>query len=841
MRSVLSILLTVSCLLAPAAIAGEGDGVFVDHATETEFLPTSAGVMGGAAGAFELPAAWAMNDRSGTAFWYDDRDDTGSALENWGLSMGRSFGLAVQHRTYLTTGDPLGVTDWQLGLAGGDRRSARSLAYRFSTGDGDAIGREKALVASSLHRFGRGVSMGMSYSQSLESAAREGLVDLGVRPFGAPWLTLFGDYALRDGHDWDGGRWSAGAAIRPVPGIQLGVRLRDTWDDDVRATYSIGVTLGGTAGFMTQSYDAAGERMYTTYLTEWDGPRAPVTGGPIIEIGASAARIVPINLENRALTYQRYKWFDETRVAWLDLARVLDAVAADDDVDGVALNLAGFRGRPSLMWELRDALAALRAEGKQVYVHFDRAGMLLYSLASVADHVSMDPEGEIMLPGVDLSRTYMKDMLSKMGLGFEALQYFEHKTAVEALSLDHMSDADREQRGRIVDVIYETVRGAVTDGRGLSDAEFDRIVDEDPLMSADECLAADLVDRLARWNDMGEWLTTDRNAAFGSLTPGWNRRYHDERWGTPPAVAVVYALGECAMDTGIRGRATSAHMRRLVDDPDVKAVVLRADSPGGDPLPSDLVAEAITMLRDAGKPVIVSQGDVAASGGYWISMNATEILTTPLTITGSIGVISGWLWDEELHEKVGVNADGVSRGAHADLFRNVRYPVGFAVPARAMTEEESAYTKELILDMYDRFVKAVAKGRDLDEDHVRSVGGGRVWMGEDAIGHGLCDGIGGLADAVERARELAGIDGVESTVREYPPRNLFEMPEFGLPLPGLRGLFTAAAPSFLFADAVEPADPGLTLVRSLADWNGRPTALTTPDLLPEEWRRGETP
>jgi protease-4 len=345
------------------------------------------------------------------------------------------------------------------------------------------------------------------------------------------------------------------------------------------------------------------------------------------------------------------------------------------------------------------------------------------------------------------------------------------------------------------------------------------------------------VDELARWHDLGEHLAEGGESLGGPDVYGL-RRHADERWGEPPVVAVVYAIGECAMDSGIRGRRTGAFLRALADDPAVRAVVLRADSPGGDPLPSDLVDEGVRRLREAGKPVIVSQGDVAASGGYWISMNGTEVLTTPLTITGSIGVIAGWVWDESLHEKIGVNADGVSQGAHADLFRNVRYPLlDVAVPARAMTEPEEAMARDRILEMYDRFVDAVAAGRGLEPARVREIGGGRVWMGPDAVELGLCDGIGGLGAAVDRARELAGIAvGERVTLREYPPRPLFEMPQLGLPFLGLSVRLPGP-----WSDAVETADGeasdlSVLVLRRLAETGGRPLLFTPPDALPEAWR-----
>lgn len=311
---------------------------------------------------------------------------------------------------------------------------------------------------------------------------------------------------------------------------------------------------------------------------------------------------------------------------------------------------------------------------------------------------------------------------------------------------------------------------------------------------------------------------------------------------------MVYAVGECAMDSGIRGRATSAHLRRLARDHDVKAVVLRADSPGGDPLPSDLVAEAVAKLVAAGKPVVISQGDVAASGGYWISLGGSRLLTTPLTVTGSIGVIAGWFWDDGLGDKLGMRADGVQRGAHADLFTGLRPPLlGLSIPTRPLDDGELALVKDYILGMYDQFAGKVAAARGLPEARVRELGGGRVWMGDDAIARGLCDAQGGLSDAIALARELAGIRaGDEVTLREFPPRRLVELPKLGPALPGLSagvarlarllggGEATAATDAGVTAAAAPPG-PADLYIQGIAAQPGRPLLLTQPDGLPDPW------
>ncbi|HMB70586.1 MAG TPA: S49 family peptidase, partial [bacterium] len=352
-----------------------------------------------------------------------------------------------------------------------------------------------------------------------------------------------------------------------------------------------------------------------------------------------------------------------------------------------------------------------------------------------------------------------------------------------------------------------------------------------------------LVDELGRWADVRQRLQKDggrlTTETTGGGLDGASAALPDERWGRPPTVALVYARGECAMDEGIRGRATSAHLRRLAGRTDVAGVVLRADSPGGDRLPSDLVAEGMRKIREANKPVIVSQGDVAASGGYWISMESDRLLTTPLTVTGSIGVISGWVWDDGFGEKTGLAADGVQRGKHADLRAGIRLPfLDARLPTRPLTDEERARSRDLILGMYGEFVAMVAESRGLSEDAVREIGGGRVWMGEDAVARGLCDGVGTLGDAVEEAAVRAGTDPRDVILEEYPRRRRFRLPSFFPDLPGLPWARAMAGPA---AASVRPEDYDLRYLRALAEAPGEPLLLLPPEALPSGWMEERAP
>ena len=832
--AVLAAILTALVALAAGA-ATDGDLRLGDYHADNPLI-ASPSATGGSLAAFANPAAWGANDRTEAAFWWTDREGESNGLDDWGFSWGRRLGLAVRHRTYADLPDAPHATDWQLGATMGSRRAVLGAAWRWSGGESAAVPRERAVSLGFIHRPGRHLSWGIAGTQSVESKAARMVCDIGLRPFRTPWATIYGDYSLRRGQHLADGLWGLGAELRPVGGLRCGVKMQEDPDGDgPRFIVQAGIALPRLGLRSAAAYDDDGELLATTHALRTGSPEAELHPGELPRLPgfhppARPGRILSLDLQRRRLTHRTHRWFDGGRIAWLPLARALDEAARRPDVGGVALNLSGFSARPSLAWELRRSLAGLQAAGKKVFVHADDLDLLGLWVASVADRLILDPQAFVTIPGLDAGRTYLKDMLAKLGVGFEAFQYFPHKTAVEILARDEMSEADREQRGRMIDVVYETVRADVCRARGLEFAAFDAAVDDEVMMPAARAVELGLIDGVGRWNDLMMLVEREHGRAAEAWDVAPPRIPAADRWGEPPEIAVVYAVGSCAMDKGIKARETARLLRGLMRDPDVWAVVLRVDSPGGDPMASDLVAEAVRDLRSAGYPVVISQGDVAASGGYWLSMDGSRVLTTPVTVTGSIGVISGWAWDRGLGDRLGVRADGVSRGAHADLFRRVRLPLlGLSLPARGLDAHEREMVRERILGMYDRFVAAVAAGRELDEARVRELGGGRVWMGPDAIAGGLCDAEGGLLDAVAAARELVGIGPREDVrIAEYPPRKLFALPKLPFRLPGA---FAAGAGP----DEPDEPSPETSFLLRIAERPGAPLLMLPPGILPAGW------
>ncbi|MDD5088575.1 MAG: S49 family peptidase, partial [bacterium] len=602
---------------------------------------------------------------------------------------------------------------------------------------------------------------------------------------------------------------------------------------DKVVSVSLGLALDGTGFQIIPHYDKDSERISTSYLIRVGEQFPSFDPDRYIE---DKPQVVSVPMKGR-LSYRKARWFDRDRMALLDMIELIENAKHDPEVDGIAFNLSGLESSRELLWEVREKLKEFKASGKQVYMYVDRAGMFTYYFASVADKVWIDPAGTLVLPGMVAGRTFWKGFLEKIGLGSEEFRYFTYKSAFEMLSRRDMSEPDREQRLAMIADLYDEWRGGIVEARGISADTLDAIVDSVIALNADDALAAGLVDTVASWSDVRELVE-----AWNGTKPELRSRrdvaaysFADPAWGEPPKVAVVYAIGDCDLDTGIRGRYTSRTLNKLAKRKDVRAVILRADSPGGDALPSDLVAREMKALAEK-KPMIVSQGSVAASGGYWISMYGSRIFTSPLTLTGSIGVIGGFVWNENFSEKTGFTYDRVQIGRHADLGEGVTLPlIGVAIPDRPFTDEERHGAERLIRGWYDDFTAKVADGRLLTQSYVDSIGQGRIWSGPRALELGLVDEIGGLDNAIVHARTASGLPahGRRVEVIEFPPRSWVNPEDFGQS-GGALGLAAAwlglrAEPDMKIADDYE-----LRYYRRISQNPGEPLFMVHPADLPAE-------
>lgn len=713
--------------------------------------------------------------------WQDVKERSGVHQPTpWGLFLGvphLGFGVVNQGFSYGR------IRDYRISLGFGDEAFSGGLSYGWTTmhlndpfiGVRETFARNKFLRVGTLVRPNRYMSLGLLGAVAVGGGNLvEGAADLAVRPLGTSVLTVYGDVALRNETDIATGRkadWSAGGILEALPGIRVFGRYLST----KVFTVGIEVSLGrlGASGMSALHDGSHLSTLYGVRLGAYDR-------NMLSKLSANNGTYVEMNMRG-PLKYQRYRLFDRANT----LADILDAIRtarADRTVGGIAINTSGMEAGWEMMWEIRDELKAFRAAGKKVVIFVDRPSLVQYHFASVADRIIMDPAGLMIFTGFVNGRTFLKGTLDKIGVGFDEWRFFRYKSADEPLSRERMSEADREQRQRFIDEFYALAKKEICEGRGLSEDAYESIINDDIGFLAPEALAKGLVDTLARWDAVEPVIRTLEGSDRPLVGAHAPEHYHlpsDDCWGRKPAIAIVYAQGVCAMDEGISARSLARDIERAGKDPTVRAIVLRVESPGGDAMASDYVADALLRIRGK-KPVIISQGGVAASGGYWLSMYGDTIVAAPNTLTGSIGVIGGWFYNKGLKETLGFSTDKVQAGAHADLMFGFTMPlIGIGLPDRNLTSAERRRMEKGIRGMYDVFVSKVAEGRRTSVDAIAAVAQGRIWTGSDGKEKNLVDVLGGMGTALDIARTRAGIrEGESIDIVEFPEPGLVNLGSF---------------------------------------------------------------
>jgi protease-4 len=458
------------------------------------------------------------------------------------------------------------------------------------------------------------------------------------------------------------------------------------------------------------------------------------------------------------------------------LYRALDRARGDESIRGVALYVQSAHFGLAKAQQLRRQLAAMSAAGKFVECYLETAGegsngTLAYYLVSACDHLALSPAGHVNMIGIYADSLFLRGTLDKLRIEPQFSTAGAYKNAGETYTGYGHSPAAREELEELLDDLYEQIVTAVAEGRGLEPATVRGLIDEAPI-DAERALAAGLVDALAFPDEfearleelVGEEPALVEPRDYAGSGPRRGRR-----------LAVVFAQGTIVRGNGgidpwsqqnyLGADELRRVLRRLSEDADIAAVVLRVDSPGGSALASDLMLREIERLQEV-KPVVVSMSDLAASGGYYIAAKAESIVAEPATLTGSIGVVAGKLVTRRFEEELlGVTHDPLRRGANAGIFTSTE----------PFTEAQEAHLQALIERTYERFLDHVAAGRGMATSDVEEVAGGRIWTGERAAGLGLVDELGGLERALDLARAAANLEPHEGGYEYFPkPQGLLD-------------------------------------------------------------------
>lgn len=449
-----------------------------------------------------------------------------------------------------------------------------------------------------------------------------------------------------------------------------------------------------------------------------------------------------------------------------NILKGIDGAKNDDRIKGIYLDLSSVAASFATLQEIRDALLDFKASGKFIIAYSENYTQRAYYLASTADKVYVNPEGTIDFRGLASQTMFLKGALDKLGIEAQVVKVGTYKSAVEPFILDEMSDANREQVSAFLGSIYDHFLEEIGESRKISTDSLFMIADQYRVRTASDAVQYGLADG-AKYKDellaeLKTLLDIDEEDDIHVIRLNKYKPAGNERSATVrDRIAVVYAVGEIISGEGndqvIGSERISRELRKVRRDDKVKAVVFRINSPGGSALASDVIWREVDLLSKE-KPVIVSMGDVAASGGYYIAAAADSIFAQPNTITGSIGVF-GVVPNMQnlLNNKLGITFDEVKTGEYADFLTNVDRP---------LTADERNILQLEVNRIYGTFVQRVADGRGLSKAAVDSIGQGRVWSGEQALANGLVDRLGSIEDAIAAAARNAGLE--EYRLVSYP-------------------------------------------------------------------------
>ena len=404
--------------------------------------------------------------------------------------------------------------------------------------------------------------------------------------------------------------------------------------------------------------------------------------------------------------------------------------------------------------EIHEALLDFKKSGKWVLAYADSYGQMNYYIASVADRICLNPVGEVNWNGLSAQKMYYTRILDKIGVEMQVLKVGTFKSAVEPFFRTDMSEADRLQTMTYVRGIWDQMVAGVAESRGLTADSLNAYADEYMgLQPQEKFLQYGLVDTLVYAHEMDSLLRIYAGIEdYQKISTAELASVARPEQKADSEIAVIYAEGEITDEEGdgIVGKDLVKTIRKIANDDEVKVVVLRVNSPGGSADASEQIWGALQSLRQQGLPVVVSMGDLAASGGYYISCGADYIYAEPTTLTGSIGIFGLVPNVNKLRDKIGLDIDGLETNRHSSLEANMIY--------KGMNPEETALLQSMVERGYDLFTSRCAEGRHVPQDSIKAIGEGRVWLGKDAKRLGLVDEMGDLDKAIAKAAELAHLE-----------------------------------------------------------------------------------
>ncbi len=454
---------------------------------------------------------------------------------------------------------------------------------------------------------------------------------------------------------------------------------------------------------------------------------------------------------------------EQKSMALLPALQAIEKAATDPAIKFLYMNLSSLNTGMAQLEEIRDAVKRFRESGKAVIAYASNYSQGAYYMATAADKIYIQREGNAMIFGIGTRIMFFKDLLDKLGVEVQLIRHGKFKAAAEQFIASNISEANREQNQEMIDSVWETWTTSICESRDISVEEFNSLVDNLKLGNAESLIENKLVDEAVTTQEMTDKLCSlfgvEKEKDLEMITlDKYAKAVIKPNLKTSDKIAVIYADGDITMsgNDGITASKFCPMISKIKADSSIKAVVLRVNSPGGDAQAAEMINTELQLLRNE-KPVIVSFGDYAASGGYWISAKSDYIFTDKTTLTGSIGVFSLMMnVGKGLKKHLNINVAELGTNRHSNMMSGMN----------PLDKDEQEYMQNFVEDVYTGFTELVAEGRELNIDYVDSIAQGRVWTGSEAVNLKLADKIGGITEAIQYAAVFAGLDNYRTV--EYP-------------------------------------------------------------------------
>ena len=473
------------------------------------------------------------------------------------------------------------------------------------------------------------------------------------------------------------------------------------------------------------------------------------------------------SVRDRSPAFNPFGFFSENATGIIGMDAIIGSInkaKKDEKIKGIRLNSGLISSGWAQAREIRNCLNEFKKSGKFIYAYADFMSQKGYYVSSVADSIFMNPVGSIELKGLSSEVLYFEDFQNQYGLKMEVIRHGKYKSAVEPFLQDKMSDENRAQIKGLLDAVWTTISDEIVESRAISKKALEKMVEELTVTDAKEAITNGIIDALVYEDDFEKSikaaLEIDKDDSINSVEfYELNTQMKTFDSDVKDQIAVIYANGPILYTSGteevIGKKALNRAFQEVETNKNIKGAVLRIDSPGGDAMTSEIILNAMRKLKGK-KPLVVSLGNIAASGGYYIACLGDKIYASPMTITGSIGVLAAFPNMRGLAERIGINAEQVNSHKNA---------MGYSL-FEPLNDGFKNSTKSAIEKVYTTFKSRVSEGRSLNMEKVEDLSKGRIWSGKDAVENGLVDAIGGLEDAIQATAEMAAIENYN--IDSYP-------------------------------------------------------------------------